>query len=66
MKQYKLRIYNTSGANKGNLNHEELFSTPEEMQKRYTELFVYNLFSLNPTAWAYRNGEWDRVSISTK
>lgn len=63
MKQYKLCIYNTSGANKGNLNREEFFQTLEEMQKRFAELFIYNLFSLNPTAWAYRDGEWHRIGM---
>lgn len=36
---YKLRIYKLSGADKGNLDHEELFNTKEQMDKRYDELF---------------------------
>ena len=53
---YKLRIYK----NTGNLDHEEVFSTKEQMDKRYDELFRYDLFSLNPTAWKYNN-KWERI-----
>lgn len=35
---YKLRIYKLSGVNKGNLDHEELFDTKEQMDKRYVEV----------------------------
>ena len=58
---YKLRIYNLTGADKGNLNHEEIFDTNEQMDKRYNELFKRNLYSLNPTAWEQINGEWKRL-----
>lgn len=58
---YKLRIYNLTGADKGNLNHEEIFDTKEQMDKRYNELFKRNLYSLNPTAWEQINGEWKRL-----
>ena len=58
---YKLRIYKLSGADKGNLDHEEIFSTREEMETRYNELFVYENYSLNPTAWENINGEWKRL-----
>ena len=34
---FKLRIYKLSGADKGNLDHEEFFSTREEMEERYKE-----------------------------
>ena len=58
---YKLRIYKLSGADKGNLDHEEFFSTREEMEVRYNELFVYENYSLNPTAWENMDGEWKRL-----
>lgn len=58
---YKLRIYNLTGADKGNLNHEEIFDTKEQMDRRYNELFKRNLYSLNPTAWEQINGEWKRL-----
>lgn len=58
---YKLRIYNLTGADKGNLNHEEIFDTKEQMDKRYNELFKRNLYSLNPTTWEQIDGEWKRL-----
>lgn len=51
---YKLRIYHTSGNAKGMLKNEEFFNTIEELNKRYNELFKYELYSLNPTAWVYK------------
>ena len=54
---YKLRIYKHTG----NLDHEEVFDNKEKMDKRYDELFRYNLFSLNPTAWKYNNNNWERI-----
>lgn len=58
---YKLRIYKLSGANKGNLDHEEFFDTKEQMDKRYEELFKKDLYSLNPTTWKQVNSEWKRL-----
>ena len=58
---YKLRIYKLSGVDKGNLDHEEFFSTKEAMETRYDELFVYENYSLNPTAWEKIDGEWKRL-----
>ena len=58
---YKLRIYKLSGVDKGNLDHEEFFSTREEMETRHNELFVYENYSLNPTAWENVDGEWKRL-----
>lgn len=58
---YKLRIYKLSGANKGNLDHEEFFDTKEQMDKRYDELFKKDLYSLNPTVWEQVNGKWKRL-----
>ena len=46
---YKLRIYKLSGSDKGNLDHEEIFDTKEQIDKRYDELFKRELYSLNPT-----------------
>ena len=58
---YKLRIYKLSGVNKGNLDHEELFDTKEQMDKRYNELFDRDLYSLNPTAWELVDNNWKRL-----
>ena len=58
---YKLRIYKLSGVDKGNLNHEELFDTKNQMDKRYDELFKKDLYSLNSTAWKLVDGEWKRL-----
>lgn len=58
---YKLRIYKLSGSDKGNLDHEEFFSKKEAMETRYDELFVYENYSLNPTAWENVDGEWKRL-----
>ena len=58
---YKLRIYKLLGADKGNLDHEEIFSTREEMETRYDELFVYENYSLNPTVWENVDEEWKRL-----
>ena len=58
---YKLRIYKLSGVDEGNLDHEEFFSKKEEMETRYDELFVYENYSLNPTAWEKIDGEWKRL-----
>ncbi len=61
MMGYKLRIYHTNGVNKGMLNKVEFFPTIEEMQKRYNELFVYENYGYNPTAWERIDGEWKRL-----
>ena len=58
---YKLRIYKLSGVDKGNLDHEELFDTKEQMDKRYDELFKKDLYGLNPTEEEKKNGEWKRL-----
>lgn len=58
---YKLRIYKLSGVNKGNLDHEELFNTKGQMDRRYDELFKKDLYGLNPTAWELIDGEWKRL-----
>lgn len=58
---FKLRIYKKTGPDKGNLDHEELFGTEEEMNGRYRELFVYEDYSLNPTKWKKVNNEWKRI-----
>ena len=54
---YKLRVYSKVG----NLDHEEFFNTYEKMDNRYDELFRYDLYSLNPTAWKLNNGKWERI-----
>ena len=58
---YKLRIYKVSGLDKGNLDHEELFDTKEQMDKRYDELFKRELYSLNPTALEQIDDGWKRL-----
>ena len=62
MKKYKLRVYITSGHSKGNLDHEEFFNSIEELDNRYKELFDYNLYSLNPTAWIWNGNDYRRIS----
>ena len=58
---YKLRIYKLSGSDKGNLDHEEIFDTKEQIDKRYDWLFKRELYSLNPTVWELVDGEWKRL-----
>ena len=62
---YKLHIYHketTKDHLKGNIARKEYFSTYEEMEERYKELFVYKDFALNPTAWKKENnGNWKRL-----
>lgn len=58
---YKLRIYKLGGTEQGNLKCEEFFTTKEDMNKRYNELFRRELYSLNPTAWELIDNEWKRI-----
>jgi hypothetical protein len=62
MKGFKLRIYYTGGVHKGQLNHEEYFDTLEDMDDRYNELFNYENYSCNPTAWELKGGQYYRLS----
>lgn len=55
---YKLRVYSKDGS----LHHEEFFNTKELMDNRYNELFRYELYSLNPTAWKNINNKWCRIA----
>lgn len=64
-KKFKLKIYKLSGPDKGDLDHEELFNSHEEMNKRYNDLFVYRKFSYNPTAWKRIRNEWERIEAAT-
>ena len=61
-KKFKLRIYKKFGTDKGNTDHEEFFSTREEMDKRYKALFIYNDYALNPTAWERNVEDWTRLA----
>ena len=61
--EYKLRFYELSGPDKGNLRTEEFFTTRESLLKRYREVFRKDLYSLNPTAWQYADGEWERILV---
>ena len=58
---YKLRVYKQTGFDKGNLDHEELFTSKEKMDMRYKELFNLRALALNPTAWELKNGNWERI-----
>ena len=66
---FKLRIYKLSGVDKGNLDHEEFFSTREEMEERYKEcveivrgkLKKYECHAYFPTAWKNVDREWKRL-----
>lgn len=60
-RNYKLRIYYKSGAQKGNLKREEFFDSLDAMNKRYRELFKPKEYALNPTAWKKVNEEWLRM-----
>ena len=64
-RNYKLRIYYKSGAQKGNLKREEFFDSLDAMNKRYRELFRPKEYALNPTAWERINGEWLRMFITS-
>ena len=60
---YKLRFYETSGPNKGNLKNEEFFEDRKKMLSRYREVFRKELYALNPTAWQYTEDEWERILL---
>ena len=60
---YKMRFYKKSGADEGNLDHEEFFDTRERVEARYKEVYVEKDLLLNPTVWEDRNGEWRRISL---
>lgn len=59
--RYKLRVYGSNG-----LDHEEFFSCREEMEKRYSELFCYEGYSLVATKWKSVNGEWVFIPIPVR
>lgn len=59
--RYKLRIYKVTGSEKGNLDHEEFFKEKAELDQRYNELFGYENYACNPTAWQMVNGSWVRM-----
>lgn len=63
-RNYKLRIYYKSGAQKGNLKREEFFDSLDAMNKRYRELFKPKEYAF-PTAWERINGEWLRMFITS-
>lgn len=58
VKPFILRIYKSSGL----IDHEEFFTTKTEMDARYRELFIYEKFGLNPTAWKFENGKLNLLS----
>lgn len=60
-KNFKLRIYKLTGTDAGNLDHEEFFETKDEMDRRYNELFIRELYALNPTAWEKSDSNWKRL-----
>jgi hypothetical protein len=61
--KYKLREYWKSGSLKGNVKNEYFFETKEAMDKKYSEMFEYKAYGLNPTAWIYDAdiNEWCRL-----
>lgn len=61
--EYKLRFYQLSGPDKGNLSHEKFFQDREQMMVRYREVFRQDLYAYNPTAWQYVDNEWTRLSV---
>ena len=61
--KYKLRIYELSGPNKGDLDHEEFFPTRELMNNRYNELSKHiKTYALRPTVWEYIEEDWERLA----
>ena len=60
--KFKLKVYSVHGINKGMLNHEEYFGTIEELDERYKNIFKYELFGLNPTAWEFKDNKWERLA----
>lgn len=60
---YKLRFYQLSGPDKGNLSREEFFRDREQMMVRYREVFRQDLYAYNPTVWQYVDNEWTRLSV---
>lgn len=64
MAMYKLRFYKKSGIDKGNLDHEEFFSTKEAAFAQYRKVFVYSDYALNPTIWEFTlDHEWKRICV---
>jgi hypothetical protein len=62
MEHFKLRFYHTHGIDKGGFHHEEFFQTKKELETRYNEVFVRELYSLNPTAWELGSlNHWKRL-----
>ncbi len=59
--KYKLRVYIASGERKGEIHHEEFFESKKQMNARYKELFLFELYSVNPTAWVNAGG-WIRLA----
>lgn len=58
---YKIRFYQQSGPNKGNLDHEEFFRTREDALKAYRKVFKRELYGLNPTVWVKEDDDWRRL-----
>lgn len=58
---YKLRFYVIGGWNEGYLDHEEYFSSIYEARERYLEVFDPDNMALNPTMWAYVDGNYIRI-----
>lgn len=42
---------------------KNFFASREGLLKRYREAFRKELYSLNPTAWQYVDGEWERILL---
>ena len=63
MKNFKMRVYYITGTNKGNLKEELFFDSLEEMEKEFSKLFRYDLYSYNPTLWEYDEKINDYIRI---
>lgn len=60
--RYKLRVYNHNG-----LDHEEYFSSRDEMEKAYATFKAFEGYALNVTKWYNANNEeWVFIPIPVK
>ncbi len=59
--RYKIRFYQMSGPDKGDLDHEEFFGTKAEALKAYRKVFDKKLYNLNPTVYEKSDDGWRRL-----
>lgn len=58
---FKLKFYYTQGVNKGNLHHEEHFTSIDEMAKRYREICKMEEPQFRPVAWRITDGGREKL-----